>query len=114
MLSLLRKLTENADNRREQRLLASNRLAHKKYDKVNNDHNVIESFSATPSFLVFLWACLPLLLIATFEASAILAGVVATIINIILLQLDTFDFVRVVLCTLVLITTLVMYHFNII
>jgi len=116
MLSLLRRFTENAANRREQRLLARNRLAHKKYERVDDRHkrNVVESFSAPPSFLVFLWACLPLLLVATFEANAILAGVVTTIINIILLQVDTFDFVRAVLCTVTLITTLALYHNNII
>ena len=116
MLSLLRRFTENAGNRREQRLLERNRLAHKRYKQIGDSHkhNVVESFSAPPSFLVFLWACLPLLLVATFEANAILAGVVATIINIILLQVDTFDFVRIALCTVTLIATLALYHNNII
>ncbi|MCK5725929.1 MAG: hypothetical protein KAH22_03760 [Thiotrichaceae bacterium] len=112
MRSLLRKRTENADDRREQRLLESNRLEHKKFDSLNTEHNFIEAFSAAPSFLVFLWACLPLLLIASFNASAILAGVVATIINIMLLQIDTFDFVRAVLCTVTLLITLALYHFK--
>lgn len=99
--------------RKEQRLLERNLREHRNKDHISS-RKVIESFVAPPPFLLYLWAAFPLLLIATFEKNAIITGVVATLLNFFLIHLDTFQFVRFILASIVLAVVILLYSFGVI
>ncbi len=110
----LDQVRENLAMRKEQQLLEKNRQQHSQQSATPDTHKVVESFVAPPPFLLYLWATTPLLLISTYQDNAIITGVVSTIFNFFLIHLDTFQFVRFLLSSGVLIVALLLYHFNII
>ena len=100
--------------RKEQQLLEANRAAHRDKKEPLASHKVIETFVAPPHFLLYVWATIPLLFIATFEKSAIIAGIVASTINLFIIHFDTFPFIRFLLTGLVLLLVIVLFRFSLI
>jgi hypothetical protein len=116
-LDWLDQTRENIIRRKEQNLSETNRLAHKQQDTFNSSrssHNVVQSFIAPPPFLLYIWAVFPLLFIATFQTNAIIAAVVATVINFILIHMDTYQFVRFLMSGFVLLVMIILYQLNVI
>ncbi len=116
-LSWLSNSRENLKHRKEQRLIQKNVAAHKQKDTFNSpnsSHKVIESFVAPPPFLLYLWAVFPLLFIATFQTNAIIAAIIATVISLILIHMDTYQFFRFLMSGFVLLVMIILYKLNVI
>ncbi|MEE9351269.1 MAG: hypothetical protein V3U78_03325 [Thiotrichaceae bacterium] len=116
-LEWLDRARENITLRKEQSLTDKNRLAHKRQDTINtsrSSHNVVESFVAPPPFLLYIWAVFPLLFIATFQTNTIIAAIAATVINFVLIHMDTYQFVRFLMSGFVLIVMIALYQLNVI
>ncbi|HEC04706.1 MAG TPA: hypothetical protein ENI84_00725 [Thiothrix sp.] len=114
-LSWLKSSQEKLQRRKEKKLVEKNLQAHRV--KGERDYipsrNVVESFIAPPDFLLLAWACFPLLLVSTFQTPAIIAGVIATAINFVLIHMDTYTFIRYLMSGFVLLVVVTLYQLNV-
>lgn len=105
-------ISESLRRRKERKL--RNKMDQQGVMTANGPKKIIEAYVAPPSFLLYLWAALPLLMISTFVPKLMIAGVVATLINFLLIHMDTFTFIRYLMSTLVTTVLFALYHFNVI
>ena len=77
--------------------------------RIKKQRKIVEIYVTPPSFLLYLWACFPLLLLATVDNKAIIIGVVATAVNFIFIHLDTFRTMRYLLAGIMTFLAIVLY-----
>ncbi len=77
--------------------------------RMNKQRKIVEVYITPPSFLLYLWACFPLLLLATADNKAAIIGAVATTINFLLIHFDTFRTMRYILAGIVTFTAIGLY-----
>lgn len=109
-LKWLDQVRENLTIRKERRLAELNQRERRNKNNAIDSKKVIEAYVAPPPFLLYLWSVLPLLLVSTLQKNAIIAGVIASALNLIIIHLDTFLFVRFLLSTVVLIAVIAIYQ----
>lgn len=69
----------------------------------------VEAFLTPPSLLLYIWACFPLLLLATATLKAVAIGIIATAINFALIHLDTYASARYIMAGIVTFTVVFLY-----
>ena len=101
---------EVAYKERERKFTIENIESHQNGEYVSR---ALESFMAPPPFEMYLWSTFPLLFIATQDFTAIIAGVIATIINFVIIHLDMVNIVKYIFTTIVLLALVFLYHFGV-
>lgn len=99
--------SEQQQDRRAHQLATKNKEAHDK----GGSSKPFETYLAPPSFTLYLWAALPLLFIATSNTKFAIAAIIATVLNYVLIHLDTFPTIKYLITGIVLIILFLMHFF---
>lgn len=107
LIKKIRLYSEKQQDRRAFQLSKKNQEEHKKGDT----SKPFETYLAPPSFTLYLWAALPLLFLATSHTKFVIAAIVATVINYLLIHFDTFTFIKYLITGLVLLLVFLLHFF---
>lgn len=76
---------------------------------LKGERKIVESFTTPPPFFLYIWACFPLLLLATANLKAAIIAIIATALNFFLIHRDISTNARYVVVGIITLTVVLLY-----
>ncbi len=76
---------------------------------LKGERKIVEAFVTPPPFLLYIWACFPLLLLSVVTLKATAIAIIATLINFIIIHRDTAISARYLLTGLITFMAIILY-----
>lgn len=76
---------------------------------LKGERKIVEAFITPPPFLLYIWACFPLLLLSTVTLKAFVIAIIATTINFIIIHRDTLLSVRYIIIGMITLSAIFLY-----
>ena len=76
---------------------------------MKGERKIVESFTTPPPFLLYIWACFPLLLLSVVSLKATAIAIIATAINFVIIHRDVILTARYVLSGIITFAVIILY-----
>jgi len=76
---------------------------------LKGERKIVEAFTTPPPFLLYIWACFPLLLLSVVTLKAAAVAIIATVINFIIIHRDTTISARYIFVGIITFGVIILY-----